>query len=74
MNEWWWTAAVAAVGIMAGYILCSLLVADRISRAQVTIRRVREVCANPETTWRPGEGLGLVRVESILRALEGDDR
>jgi len=45
--------------------------ASRAVAAEAQVQRVREVCANPETTWRPGEGLGLVRVESILRALDG---
>ena len=70
MGEFLWTFAVASVAFLAGYIMCSLLLQDRIGNVK---RRVREVCANPETTWRPGEGLGLVRVESIRQALDGTD-
>jgi len=52
--------------------LCGCCLNAEVERLTTAIQRVREVCANPETTWRPGEGLGLVRVESILRALDGD--
>lgn len=44
---------------------------EEVTLLRAQVQRVREVCEHPETTWRP-HGLGLVRVENILRALEGD--
>ena len=47
-----------------------LVPAERAEKAEAAIARVREVCGKPLPTWRP-HGDGLVRVEDVLRALDG---
>ena len=81
--EFLWTLAVAVVGVTAGYILCALLVQDKITntkriavkhyratqRAEAAIARVRQVLDEEQRGYNPPLGL----ISRIKTALEGDD-